>query len=76
MNQIPTRELSNPGVPLPEGKTFMHLRYGYEYGTAAKLAMQGYLATVAAGKVGFSPATNEQRGELVGGDLPACSVFP
>lgn len=53
-------------VPLPDGKTFMHLRYGYAYGTAAKLAMQGYLATVAAGKVGFSPA-DEPGSELVSG---------
>lgn len=54
-------------VPLPDGKTFMHLRYGYEYGTAAKLAMQGYLATVGTGKVGFSAAANASKGELIGG---------
>ncbi|MES2912531.1 MAG: hypothetical protein V4718_14125 [Pseudomonadota bacterium] len=53
-------------VPLPDGKTFMHLRYGYAYGTAAKLAMQGYLATVAAGKVGFSPA-DEPASQFVSG---------
>lgn len=43
-------------VPLPGGKTFMHLRYGYGYGTASKLAMQAYLSTVASGKVGFTAA--------------------
>ncbi len=54
-------------APLADGKTFMHLRYGYEFGTAARLAMQGYLATVAAGKVGFSTTANGPGGELVAG---------
>ena len=53
-------------VPLPEGKTFLHLQYGYTYGNAAKFAMQGYMATVAKGKVGFTPL-NESGNELVGG---------
>jgi hypothetical protein len=46
-------------VPLPGGKTFMHLRYSYGYGVASRLAMQGYLATADSGKVGF---TRVQRG--------------
>jgi len=46
-------------VPLPDGKTFMHLRYSYGYGVASRLAMQGYLATAGSGKVGF---TQVQRG--------------
>jgi len=46
-------------VPLPGGKTFMHLRYSYGYGVAGRLAMQGYLATAGSGKVGF---TRVQRG--------------
>ncbi len=42
-------------IPLADGsKTFLHLRYSYGYGLAAKLAMQGYLATLGAGKVGFT----------------------
>ncbi len=42
-------------IPLADGsKTFLHLRYAYSYGFAAKLAMQGYLATLGAGKVGFT----------------------
>jgi hypothetical protein len=41
-------------APLEGNKTFMHLRYSYEYGLAGKLAMQGYLATAGRGKVGFS----------------------
>ncbi len=42
-------------IPLDGGrKTFLHLRYAYTYGIAAKLAMQGYLATLGASKVGFT----------------------
>jgi hypothetical protein len=41
-------------VPLPGGKTFMHMRYSYGYGVASRLAMQGYLATMGSGKVGFT----------------------
>jgi hypothetical protein len=41
-------------VPLPGGKTFMHMRYSYGYGVASRLAMQGYLATIGNGKVGFT----------------------
>ncbi|MBC7993295.1 MAG: hypothetical protein H7Z15_08650 [Rhizobacter sp.] len=46
-------------IPLADGsKTFLHLRYTYGYGLAAKLAMQGYLATLGAGKVGFTKSGN------------------
>ncbi len=41
-------------VPLPEGRTFLHLAYSYDYGLTARLAMKGYLATIGSGKVGFS----------------------
>jgi hypothetical protein len=42
-------------IPLEGGsKTFLHLRYSYGIGIAAKLAMQGYLATAGASKVGFT----------------------
>jgi hypothetical protein len=50
-------------VPLPGGKTFMHLRYSYGYSVASRLAMQGYLATAGSGKVGF---TRVQRGSTAG----------
>ena len=43
-------------VPVPGGKTLLHLRYAYEVGTMGRLAMQGYLATVGRGKVGFTVA--------------------
>ena len=57
-------------VPLDGNKTFMHLRYAYEYGMAGKLAMQGYLATGGRGKVGFSsktPTTANAKPTYVGG---------
>ena len=47
--------------------SFIHLSYSYEYGTMSKLAMQVYLNTIGAKKVGFS--TTDEGGEphLVGG---------
>ena len=41
-------------VPLEDGRTFIHLSYAYAYGLAARLAMQGYLATIGKDKVGFT----------------------
>lgn len=41
-------------VPLPDGKTFMHFAYAYDYGMAGRLAMKTYLATIGSGKVGFT----------------------
>jgi len=41
-------------VALDARHSFLHLSYSYAYGMAARLAMQGYLATIGRGKVGFS----------------------
>lgn len=41
-------------TPLDGGHTFIHLGYAYAYGTAARLAMKGYLATMGSDKVGFT----------------------
>ena len=54
-------------VPLPSGKTFMHLRYAYGFGVAGRLAMQGYLATVGSGKVGFTHVNGDLKLGYVGG---------
>ena len=35
-------------------RSFIHLSYAYEYGTVARLAMQGYLASAGRKKVGFT----------------------
>ncbi len=40
-------------IPL-EGKTFIHLAYSYGFGFAGKMAMQVYLGTIGASKVGFT----------------------
>ena len=54
-------------VPLDGGKTFMYLRYSYGFGTAARLAMQTYLATLGRGKIGFTQVSQEQKSSFVGG---------
>ena len=54
-------------VPLPDGKTFMHLRYSYGFGMVARVAMQAYLATVASDKLGFTRANTAQKAGYVGG---------
>ena len=41
-------------VALPNGRTFLHLRYAYAYGFVGRVAMQAYLATIGRGKVGFT----------------------
>ncbi len=41
-------------VALDAKRSFLHMSYAYAYGTAARLAMQGYLATLGREKVGFS----------------------
>ena len=51
---------------IPSGqRAFIHLRYGYTNGFAARLAMQGYLSTVGRNKVGFSIVDRRPDGEPV-----------
>ncbi len=56
-------------TPLEGGKTFMHLSYSYGYGVAGRIAMQGYLSTVGADKVGFTVTGKGPNGEpaFIGG---------
>jgi hypothetical protein len=51
-------------TPADGGKTAIHLGYAYAYGTAARLAMKGYLATLGSDKVGFTP---QGQGGYIGG---------
>lgn len=51
-------------IPLDNGKTFMHLSYSYGYGGLGKMAMQGYLSTAGASKIGFS-TTKDANGQSV-----------
>lgn len=46
------------GIPAGGNHTFLHLTYAYGYGTAGRLAMSTYLATVGSDKVGFSTAAD------------------
>ena len=52
-------------VPLDEKRSFMHLSYSYGYGFAGKVAMQAYLATAGADKVGFSVTGKDASGQPV-----------
>jgi len=52
---------------LDERHSFIHLSYSYEYGTVSKLAMQVYLSTIGAKKVGFSSTDEGGQAHLVGG---------
>jgi hypothetical protein len=56
-------------VPLDAGRTFMHLSYSYGYGIAGRLAMQAYMATAGASKVGFTVTGRDANGQpvLIGG---------
>lgn len=54
-------------VPLPDNRTFMRLHYAYGYGVTSRLAMQSYLATIGAGKVGFTQLDDGQKNAYIGG---------
>ncbi len=56
-------------VPLDAGRTFIHLAYSYNYGTAGKLAMQFYLGTTGSDKVGFTVTGKQADGtpQYIGG---------
>ena len=52
-------------TPLDASRSFLHMSYAYGYGFAAKVAMQGYLATAGSGKVGFSVVDRKPDGTPV-----------
>jgi hypothetical protein len=52
-------------TPIDAGHTFLHLSYSYAYGTLSSLAMQTYLATTGASKVGFTVDTRDAGGQPV-----------
>ena len=56
-------------VALPNAKTFLHLTYAYTTSMSARVAMRAYLATIGAGKVGFTPIASTGAGEaqFIGG---------
>ena len=50
-------------VPLDKGRTFMHLSYSYGFGAMGRFAMQAYLATAGADKVGFTVTSKDAGGQ-------------
>jgi TolA-binding protein len=52
-------------VALGQHQTFLHLTYSYSANLAAKLAMQAYLATAGADKVGFTMTNTSANGRPV-----------
>lgn len=54
-------------APADNGKTALHMSYAYAYGTAARLAMKGYLATLGSDKVGFTRLGQADGGGFIGG---------
>jgi hypothetical protein len=61
--------ISVSAIPLDAGRSFLHLSYTYGYGAAGKFAMQAYLATAGADKVGFSVTGRDANGrpQYIGG---------
>jgi hypothetical protein len=60
-------------TPIDKERTFIHLGYSYGFSTMSRLAMQAYLGTVGASKVGFTVTGRDAQGKpvYVGGMLGA-----
>jgi hypothetical protein len=60
-------------APIDQNRTFIHLGYSYGFGVMSRLAMQAYLGTAGASKVGFTVVGREPNGspKYVGGMLGA-----
>lgn len=52
-------------IPLDARRTFMHLSYAYGYGGMGRFAMQAYLATAGASKVGFTVVGRDGNGQPI-----------
>jgi hypothetical protein len=52
-------------IPLDAKRTFMHLSYSYAYGGMGRFAMQAYLSTAGANKVGFSVVGRDANGQPI-----------
>jgi hypothetical protein len=52
-------------IPLKNGQSFIRLSYSYNYGLAGRLAMQAYLGTAGASKVGFTVVGKDSAGRPV-----------
>jgi hypothetical protein len=50
-------------MPIENNRTFVRLTYSYGYGLSGRMAMQAYLGTVGAGKVGFTVEGRDAQGQ-------------
>ena len=50
---------------LDAAHSFLHLSYAYRYGVTARLAMQGYLATIGRNKIGFTQIGTQPDGQPI-----------
>ena len=50
-------------MPIENNRTFVRLTYSYGYGFSGRVAMQAYLGTVGAGKVGFTVEGRDPQGQ-------------
>jgi hypothetical protein len=62
-------EITLEAVALDAAQTLLHLRYSYQYGLQAKLAIETYLASTGSGKVGFTrvEAPGDREPRYIGG---------
>ena len=58
-------QLAVEATPLDAKRSFIHLSYSYSYGMVARIALQGYLSTLARDKVGFSITGQGESGKPV-----------
>jgi hypothetical protein len=60
-------------TPLDDKRTFIHLSYSYGFNAMSRFAMQAYLGTIGASKVGFTVTGRDARNQptYVGGTLGA-----
>lgn len=52
-------------IPLHDGRSFMHLKFAYTSGMAARVATRAYLATVGRDKIGFTMAGRQADGSPI-----------
>lgn len=52
-------------LPLPNGRTFVHVGYGYRYGFGLRLAQFFYFATAGRNKVGFTRTGTDRDGRPI-----------
>jgi hypothetical protein len=66
-------QIALEATPLDQAHTFIHLGYKYTFSMMSRLAMETYLGTTGADKVGFSVSGKDDQGkpQLVGGMLGA-----